>query len=106
MDKAHRTTGGELGNYLMGALPNATYMGFTGTLIDERAHGRGTSKTFGKDDKRGYLDKYSIGDSIPDGTTLPLHYALAPNDLLVVEDPRRRIPRSRGPGRRERERGA
>ena len=34
MDEAHRTTGGDLGNYLMGALPNATYLGFTGTPIE------------------------------------------------------------------------
>ena len=34
VDEAHRTTGGDLGNYLMGALPNATYIGFTGTPID------------------------------------------------------------------------
>jgi type I restriction enzyme R subunit len=83
VDEAHRTTGGELGNYLMGALPNATYIGFTGTPIDKTAHGRGTFKTFGKDDERGYLDKYSIRESIEDGTTVPLHYSLAPNDLLV-----------------------
>jgi type I restriction enzyme R subunit len=30
VDEAHRTTGGDLGNYLMGALPNATYLGFSG----------------------------------------------------------------------------
>jgi type I restriction enzyme R subunit len=30
VDEAHRSTSGELGNYLMGALPNATYIGFTG----------------------------------------------------------------------------
>jgi type I restriction enzyme R subunit len=83
VDEAHRTTGGELGNYLMGALPNATYIGFTGTPIDKTAHGRGTFKTFGKDDEQGYLDKYSIRESIEDGTTVPLHYSLAPNDLLV-----------------------
>ncbi|HTU89623.1 MAG TPA: type I restriction endonuclease [Gemmataceae bacterium] len=35
VDEAHRTTGGHLGNYLMGALPNATYIGFTGTPIEE-----------------------------------------------------------------------
>ena len=34
VDEAHRTTGGDLGNYLMAALPNATYIGFTGTPID------------------------------------------------------------------------
>lgn len=83
VDEAHRTTGGELGNYLMGALPHATYIGFTGTPIDKTAHGRGTFKTFGTDDDQGYLDKYSIRESIEDGTTVPLHYALAPNDLLV-----------------------
>lgn len=83
VDEAHRTTGGDLGNYLMGALPNATYIGFTGTPIDKTAHGTGTFVTFGGDDERGYLDKYSIRQSIEDGTTVPLHYALAPNDLLV-----------------------
>ena len=83
VDEAHRTTGGDLGNYLMGALPNATYIGFTGTPIDRSAQGKGTFKTFGGDDPRGYLDKYSIRESISDGTTVPLHYALAPNELLV-----------------------
>ena len=28
VDAAHRTTGGDLGNYLTAALPNATYIGF------------------------------------------------------------------------------
>ena len=83
VDEAHRTTGGELGNYLMGALPNATYIGFTGTPIDRTAHGKGTFKVFGTDDPKGYLDKYSIRESVQDGTTVPLHYALAPNELRV-----------------------
>ncbi len=81
VDEAHRSTGGDLGNYLMGALPNATYIGFTGTPIDKTFHGRGTFKTFGSDDEKGYLDKYSILESIEDGTTVRLHYALAPNEL-------------------------
>lgn len=83
VDEAHRTTGGSLGNYLTGALPGATYIGFTGTPIDRTAHGEGTFKTFGSEDEEGYLDRYSIRQSIEDGTTVPLHYALAPNDLLV-----------------------
>jgi len=83
VDEAHRTTGGDLGNYLMGALPNAIYLGFTGTPIDKTAYGKGTFKIFGKDDPRGYLDKYSIAESIEDGTTVPLHYTLAPNELKV-----------------------
>ncbi|MDD5645667.1 MAG: HsdR family type I site-specific deoxyribonuclease [Candidatus Bipolaricaulis sp.] len=81
VDEAHRTTGGDLGNYLMGALPNATYVGFTGTPIDKTAYGKGTFKVFGTDDPKGYLDKYSIRESIEDGTTVPLHYELAPNEL-------------------------
>lgn len=83
VDEAHRTTGGDLGNYLMGALPNATYIGFTGTPIDKTAKGQGTFKTFGINDPKGYLDKYSISESISDGTTVPLHYTLAPNELRV-----------------------
>ncbi|HEX2094909.1 MAG TPA: HsdR family type I site-specific deoxyribonuclease [Longimicrobiaceae bacterium] len=86
VDEAHRTTGGDLGNYLMGALPHATYIGFTGTPIDRTAHGRGTFKVFGQDDARGYLDRYSIRESVQDGTTVPLHYALAPNDLQVDQE--------------------
>ncbi len=83
IDEAHRTTQGDLGNYLMAGLPNASYIGFTGTPIDATAHGKGTFKTFGIDDDKGYLHKYSIRESIEDRTTLPLFYALAPNELLV-----------------------
>jgi len=87
VDEAHRSTGGDLGNYLMGALPNATYIGFTGTPIDQTAYGKGTFKVFGVDDPpHGYLDRYSIRESIADGTTVPLHYALAPNELQVDRD--------------------
>lgn len=82
-DEAHRTTGGDLGNYLFAALPNATMIGFTGTPIDKTAYGKGTFKTFGVDDPAGYLHKYSIAESIEDGTTLPLFYALAPNEMLA-----------------------
>src|SRR3989454_806528 len=86
VDEAHMTTGGALGNYLMGALPNATYIGFTGTPIDRLSRGEGTFKVFGKDDEQGYLDKYSIAESIQDGTTVTLNYALAPSGLLVDRD--------------------
>ncbi len=87
VDEAHRTTGGKLGNYLMGALPNATYIGFTGTPIDKTKHGTGTFVIFGKDDPpHGYLDKYGISESIEDGTTAPLHYTLAPNELQVDKE--------------------
>jgi len=86
IDEAHRTTSGDLGNYLVAALPNATMIGFTGTPIDKIAYGGGTFKIFGKDDDKGYLDKYSIAESIEDHTTLALNYTLAPNDIRVPRE--------------------
>lgn len=86
IDEAHRTTGGDLGTYLMAAVPNATLIGFTGTPVDKTVHGKGTFKTFGLEDESGYLHKYSIAESIEDYTTLPLFYGMAPNELLVPRD--------------------
>jgi len=86
IDEAHRSTGGDLGNFLMGALPNATLIGFTGTPIDKTAQGRGTFKTFGTQDSDGYLDKYSIKESIEDGTTLKLRHTLAPGDIALPDE--------------------
>ena len=87
VDEAHRSTGGSLGNYLLGALPNATLVGFTGTPIDRTAHGEGTFKVFGTDDPpKGYLDKYPIRESIADQATLRLHYTLAPNEIRVPRE--------------------
>lgn len=84
IDEAHRTTGGTLGNYLVAALPNATIIGFTGTPIDRTAYGEGTFKIFGRDDQpQGFLDKYSIAESLVDGTTLALKYSLAESNLRV-----------------------
>ncbi len=86
IDEAHRTTGGDLGTYLMAAVPNATLIGFTGTPVDKTVHGKGTFKTFGIEDESGYLHKYSIAESIADYTTLPLFYGMAPNELLVPRE--------------------
>lgn len=86
IDEAHRTTGGDLGNFLMAGLPNASFLGFTGTPVDRTVYGKGTFKTFGCEDDQGYLHKYSIADSIEDGTTLPLYYQLAPNEMLVPHE--------------------
>ncbi|MFZ0616099.1 MAG: HsdR family type I site-specific deoxyribonuclease [Chthoniobacterales bacterium] len=86
IDEAHRTTAGDLGNFLMAGLPHATFIGFTGTPVDKTVYGKGTFKTFGCEDDQGYLHKYSIADSIEDGTTLPLYYQLAPNEMLVPHE--------------------
>jgi type I restriction enzyme R subunit len=83
IDEAHRSTGGDLGNYLMGALPAATFIGFTGTPIAKTEKGEGTFKTFGLQDADGYLDKYPIVESIRDRTTLRLRHSLAPSEMLL-----------------------
>ncbi|MCB1637142.1 MAG: DEAD/DEAH box helicase family protein, partial [Xanthomonadales bacterium] len=58
IDEAHRSVAKDLGTYLMASVPNATIIGFTGTPIAKTEQGEGTFKIFGKDDERGYLDKY------------------------------------------------
>ena len=83
IDEAHRSVARELGTYLMAALPNSTIIGFTGTPIARTAHGEGTFKIFGADDDQGYLDKYSIEESIKDETTLPIRHMLAPSEMTV-----------------------
>ena len=67
----------------MAAVPNATIVGFTGTPIARTAQGEGTFKIFGTDDEQGYLDKYSIRESIEDETTLPIRHTMAPSDMTV-----------------------
>jgi len=83
IDESHRSQEGNLGNYMRGALPNAFYFGFTGTPIDKTKVGRGTFIAFGYPPDEPYLDKYTIDESIEDGTTIPLYYTLAKTELHV-----------------------
>ena len=83
IDEAHRSVAKELGTYMMAAIPNSTIIGFTGTPIDKTAQGEGTFKIFGKEDEAGYLDKYSIAESIHDETTLPIKHVMAPSEMTV-----------------------
>ena len=83
IDEAHRSVAKDLGTYLMAAVPNATIIGFTGTPIARTQYGEGTFKIFGVDDDLGYLDKYTIAESIEDETTLPICHTLAPSDMTV-----------------------
>ena len=83
IDEAHRSVARELGTYLMAALPHSTIIGFTGTPIARTEHGEGTFKIFGADDEQGYLDKYSIAESIEDETTLPIRHMMAPSEMTV-----------------------
>ncbi len=47
---------------------------------------RALSRFLAREDEKGYLDKYSIAESIEDGTTVPLHYTLAPSEIRVPKE--------------------
>ncbi len=72
VDEAHRTQEGRLGQDMRDALPNAKFIGLTGTPIS--TEDRNTWATFGDpDDPGGVLNHYSVERSIADGATLPIH---------------------------------
>lgn len=66
-DEAHRTQGGNLAMNLRKALPNASFIGFTGTPLfkDDEI----TKRIFGD-----YVSKYDFKRSVEDGATVPLYY--------------------------------
>lgn len=53
--------------HLRDALPNAAYIGFTGTPIEKED--RSTPAVFGK-----YIDVYDIKQAVDDGATVPINY--------------------------------
>jgi type I restriction enzyme R subunit len=72
VDEAHRTQEGRLGADMREALPNAKFIGLTGTPIS--TEDRNTWATFGDpSDPQGVLNHYSVERSIADGATLPIH---------------------------------
>ena len=71
VDECHRTQEGDMGSMLRAVLPDAFYFGFTGTPIKKKD--KNTYENFGEPGE-GYLDKYSIDDSIEDGVTVPIFY--------------------------------
>jgi len=66
-DEAHRTQAGKLARNMRLALPNASFIGFTGTPIFDRDHL--TKRIFG-----GYVSKYDFKRSEEDGATVKLVY--------------------------------
>ena len=66
-DEAHRTQGGQLAMNLRYALPNASFIGFTGTPLfkDDEI----TRRIFGD-----YVSRYDFKRSVDDGATVPLYY--------------------------------
>lgn len=83
IDEAHRSVAKDLGSYLMAAVPQATIIGFTGTPVAGSRNGSGSFEIFGGDDEEGYLDHYSISESIDDETTLPIKHTMAPSTMTV-----------------------
>ena len=68
--------------YLRDAIPNATFIGFTGTPIEKED--RSTPQVFGK-----YVDIYDVQQAVEDGSTVRIYYEsrLAKIDLKPEERP-------------------
>jgi type I restriction enzyme R subunit len=64
-------------------VPNATIIGFTGTPVASSKSGSGSFEIFGAEDEDGYLDHYSIVESIEDEPTLPIKHTMAPSTMTV-----------------------
>ncbi|MDP3608654.1 MAG: type I restriction endonuclease subunit R [Nitrosomonas sp.] len=80
-DEAHRTQGGKFAqNMRFHGIPNASYLGFTGTpIIKEELEL--TKNIFGE-----YVSVYDFKRAIEDGATLPLRY-LNRGEKLDIENP-------------------
>ena len=80
-DEAHRTQSGTFArNMRFNAIPNASYLGFTGTPIIKEED-EITKKIFGD-----YVSVYDFKRSIDDGATLPLRY-LNKGEKLGIQNP-------------------
>lgn len=71
-----------MAKYLRDALPNASFIGFTGTPVE--LDDKSTPAVFGN-----YIDKYDILRSVEDGATVPIYYEsrLAKLELREEEKP-------------------
>ncbi|MFA7278087.1 MAG: type I restriction endonuclease subunit R [Candidatus Gracilibacteria bacterium] len=67
-DEAHRTQYDRMAQNMRKALPNASFIGFTGTPLMSEGEGK-TRDTFGE-----YVSVYNFGQSVKDGATVPLYY--------------------------------
>jgi len=85
-DEAHRSQYDFIDGFakhMRDALPNASFIGFTGTPIEKAD--RSTPAVFGK-----YVDVYDIGQAVEDGTTVRIYYEsrLAKLELKPEERPK------------------
>src|SRR5699024_5984693 len=75
-DESHRSQYSSLAMNMRIGLPNATYIGFTGTPIDKED--KSTVRTFGT-----YIDKYPIEQAVMDGATVPIYYEARLVDMHI-----------------------
>ncbi len=66
-DEAHRSQYAKLAGNVRDGLPNASFMGITGTPIS--LHNRDTRLVFGE-----YISPYQINRAVEDGATVPIYY--------------------------------
>lgn len=78
-DEAHRSQYGTLALNMRKALPNASFIGFTGTPLF--SNDEVTKNVFGA-----YLSTYDFQDAIQDGATLPLYYDARGDKLRLSAD--------------------
>lgn len=72
IDEAHRTQGGDMGDNLFTAFPNAAKIAFTGTPLLTDRHKQKTHERFGG--KGEFIDTYKIRQSVDDRATLDIIY--------------------------------
>ncbi len=68
VDEGHRSQYSTLALNMRTAMPNATYIAFTGTPLIKKKKNISTS-TFSS-----YIDKYTIDQAVADGATVPIYY--------------------------------
>jgi type I restriction enzyme, R subunit len=72
IDEAHRTQGGDMGDNLFTAFPNAAKIAFTGTPLLTERHKQKTHERFGS--SKEFIDTYKIRESVDDRATLDIVY--------------------------------
>lgn len=87
IDEAHRSQGGEMGDNLFQAFPNAARIGFTGTPLITPRHKATTCERFGQ--KAGdFIDTYKMNDAVKDHATVDIKYIgrKSDDDIPFKED--------------------
>ncbi len=72
IDEAHRTQGGDMGNNLFTAFPQAAKIAFTGTPLLTDRHKQKTHERFGGTGE--FIDTYKIREAVDDRATLDIIY--------------------------------